>query len=252
MDHPLYFEFYRYQMMTKRPLVLVCKSWQILATDLLYEYVRITSIATLGSFLRALQGSLNADHILNHIIRSNGFYTRRLDINFKNISPVVAADFRVAQSCYSILKLCHNIKVLNVMWFSGSGGLTSELMQEISCRLADSLHSLRTFDTRCPIPLPVTFVNLRNLEALVFQLTWEHAKATDWFPAVYPQLHTIEFTGSQGAIVQALEGISKWTLPSLRRVSVRPEAHDGAPTTTLPHFLSAHGPNLTTFKLDCP
>ncbi|KAG1750450.1 uncharacterized protein EDB91DRAFT_1046057 [Suillus paluster] len=81
----------RESLITKRNIILVCRTWHALATELLYRSVLVTRPATLSSLLVALDrrssGAAHPAHV--------GWWTRRLD--------VLIQDDRCEASDYSLL-----------------------------------------------------------------------------------------------------------------------------------------------------
>ncbi|KAL4070211.1 hypothetical protein V8B97DRAFT_1871745 [Scleroderma yunnanense] len=127
---------------TKRSLVQVCKTWDILATEFLYQSVLITRVETLPALLRALKRRSQ----LSGASRARpGWWTKRLDVLLTDNSCeatdyTLLADVIRHFSNLSIVTLSIPIRPL-------SGSSSRQLPIEIITSLAETCGpSLRSFD----------------------------------------------------------------------------------------------------------
>lgn len=125
-------------LITKRNIILVCKTWNALATNFLYQSVLVTRPATLSSLLVALGGrSSGAVHV--------GWWTRRLD--------VLIQDDHCEASHYALLaniiRRFPNLSIVNLSMpmLPDNDSWLRQLPESVVMALAESCGpSLRVFD----------------------------------------------------------------------------------------------------------
>lgn len=125
-------------LITKKNIILVCKTWNALATNFLYQSVLVTRPATLSSLLVALGGrSSGAVHV--------GWWTRRLD--------VLIQDDHCEASHYALLaniiRRFPNLSIVNLSMpmLPDNDSWLRQLPESVVMALAESCGpSLRVFD----------------------------------------------------------------------------------------------------------
>jgi hypothetical protein len=226
---------YDLRISMKRKLVLVCKAWQQLTTDMLYEHVRVQSVATITSFAGTLERNLKKTQNLesrttdgtNHSLRPYGFYTKRLDIASAALSLSVSV---------AALRLCNDLRILDIAWDSSLtetpfGVLPSSLVREVLHR-SKSLVFVRTLQVSCSIPLLHGLQHFRKLQILhIYALELEDEDAIPYLSL--SELHTLELHGTIDFVRCLLAATADWTLPSLRSVSLFYQRPESEPTFPL-------------------
>jgi len=128
-------------LITKRNIIIACKTWRALATEFLYQSVLVTRVATLPLLLYALgRSSSGASHS-----SSAGWWTRRLDVSIQD-DRCEASDYALLAGIIrqfpnlSIVSLSMPMLPYNDCWLR-------QLPKSVVMALAESCgSSLRVFD----------------------------------------------------------------------------------------------------------
>jgi hypothetical protein len=228
-----------FNFLAKRSLVLVCRLWQSLAIEFLYEWIEIdvSKPTSVDSLPRSLETN----------VESPGRYVQRLHLKFNRWSTGPSG----ADRLNSVLQHCHGLQALEILGTQWHPPDLSVILDRVA-----SLRYFRivwTSDDQSPtnfIPLFSNMSRLRSLEYLDFSW-WD-----DWddFPTehvTFPQLHTMDLITENNNPKNVLDKIAtSWELPALRSLFISP-ARNSEPLTprTLTPILKTHGSHLTTLRL---
>ncbi|KAL5512001.1 hypothetical protein ACEPAH_5220 [Sanghuangporus vaninii] len=98
----------RKALRTKHSITLVCKTWNMLTTRILYEAVQVTISSSLDELLQVLEDPATADACqIPEYRRSKGRWTLRLDLNFPDVDPQQIEKFsRITRHLPNLEILC--------------------------------------------------------------------------------------------------------------------------------------------------
>ncbi|KII85460.1 hypothetical protein PLICRDRAFT_145170 [Plicaturopsis crispa FD-325 SS-3] len=236
-------------MKTKCSLVLVCRAWKRVATEILYEYIPIRSPRRADMILTALNGiplSTSPDQRTSEY----GKWTRHISVH----TGVRGADtFSFLQKVYYILRLCPNLRAFTGNW---TRPLPIHFMAILVSKLGPSLHHLmwdeETFaavsaDT-CVIATPEFFGMFRALRVLDLRKGVGCAMPARDQKIPRPELPHVEdlLVGSQP--YRNLPVASTLQLPSLRRVVLEQRGTFWL-VSELKDFIAAHGPRIRSLDV---
>ncbi|KZT29176.1 hypothetical protein NEOLEDRAFT_1086166 [Neolentinus lepideus HHB14362 ss-1] len=102
-------------MKTKCSLVLVCRSWRQIATELLYEHLVIRSFRRAVQVLLALRSSLRTVTIngIDAIVSEYGQWVKHIEIHTQSRA---AESNRFAESLFRVFQVCPNVRILSGTW----------------------------------------------------------------------------------------------------------------------------------------
>ena len=214
-------------MFTKRSLLLATKSWTIPIIELLYEDIRIGTVAAVKCLQTALIGPSKEDGAGNRNLYGvgRGWWTKRFD--FLPQSQIEE------KACFAYLPsiVAHfpNLTILNLADYS----------LPIRPIPASILPNLRFVSTRTDRSNPIYFPNIHTL---IIHLTTDIGQT-------YPNLTFLEMHIIHRPII-APSAFSRYIFPQLRHFSARygpsmRECMDNIVT----HFLETHGPQLVSLAL---
>jgi hypothetical protein len=240
----------RAHMKTKLSLVLVCRLWQCVAYEFLYEYILINSRSKLSCLVATLEGSPRATATPEE---TSSAARRHLGWSIKSIeldpSYWWAAFPGSMDLCSRLFRLCDDIRIF---WGYTTSSMVDADMKtpatvafhEIS-QLIKSLRYCSVDWTPVSINplssglLPIKFMHTYGLmEYLRLNLNGYGAYAD--YPISLPRLHTIDLiTPEDDMIISSVMSIlAKWNLPALRTVSLSSFTNPKSPA--LESFFAAH------------
>lgn len=128
-------------LITKRNIILVCRTWHTLATKFLYRSVLVTRPATLSSLLVALDSRSSGAARSVHV----GWWTRRLDVVIQD-DHCEASDYALLAN---IIRRFPNLSIVNLSMpmLPDNDSWLRQLPESVVMALAESCGpSLRVFD----------------------------------------------------------------------------------------------------------
>lgn len=128
-------------LITKRNIILVCRTWHALATKFLYKSVLVTRPATLSSLLLALDNESSGPGRSVHV----GWWTRRLDVLIQD-DHCEASDYALLAN---IIRRFPNLAIVNLSMpmLPNNNSWLRKLPESVVMALAESCGpSLRVFD----------------------------------------------------------------------------------------------------------
>jgi hypothetical protein len=213
---------------TRKAIVLVCRQWRALGTDLLYENVTVRGQRGLVSFSEALennwkefQTSNDAHRCLTHHF---GWYIKRLRLisTFFQFTPKGdETQVSYVNRLVSCLRLCGN---LDEVIFESSPLLNGAITSKLACPfLATNPLRLRRFEWD-NVDARNLFSGLTDPSALeVLSLTTPGSfgfRFDDVGTVSFPRLHTLKFIGFEP--YDDLIRIEKWDMPLLQNLCIGP------------------------------
>ncbi|KAG1796956.1 uncharacterized protein HD556DRAFT_1306670 [Suillus plorans] len=138
-DHEL--KLLKESLITKRNIILVCKTWNALATNFLYQSVLVTRPATLSSLFVSLGGRSSGPARSVHV----GWWTRRLDVLIQD-DHCEASDYALLAN---IIRRFPNLSIVNLSMpmLPYNDSWLRQLPESVVMALAESCGpSLRVFD----------------------------------------------------------------------------------------------------------
>ncbi|TDL20124.1 hypothetical protein BD410DRAFT_805162 [Rickenella mellea] len=230
-------------------LMLVCKTFQYIATKFFYEKISIHSITQLIYFSKCLE----EPNIAHNVSK----WTRRLDIKYACRERDYDNHKKRSKQLVPILKWCPNLThlILDVLDFlSEDGAEEGEAIVDAcgkSCKRLELLHWDVKLKAHKPFAVPLrAFVTaFRNIKVLrLVGVAWSHPndpEAVNLPLGGLPFLHTIE-----AGKVRFFEQFKKVSLPSLSTLHVRNEYFvDWLLVNNLLAFLSPCGGNIKTLTI---
>ncbi|KAJ7045990.1 hypothetical protein C8F04DRAFT_1066966 [Mycena alexandri] len=207
---------------TKLSILAVCKSWNRVGTELLYERVTLRRILHLSVFVRALESREGLGALVRHL----------------NVDCFVPHGYSrlYGTETERILKLCPNLSHIGVsppFWIPGLPCLLPPMSSTIT-----SLEFSRGFPYSTILPFLVELSH--NLKSLVLSLP----AVDDQHPALtFDKLEVLGLDVDNESEFPA----SKWRIPALRRLWV--SFHGVRHHEILTHLLEAYGATLTSLRL---
>ncbi|KAJ7354675.1 hypothetical protein DFH08DRAFT_691748 [Mycena albidolilacea] len=209
----------------KHSLLSVCKSWNQVGTELLYESVALRRILQLPVFVRALDGRQGLAALV-----------KRLDINcFVPQGYYQLHDTEVRR----ILALCPNLSHLG---FSPPFRLPG-----IPCTLPALSFSITSLECNGLIPYPAIVTSLLQLSDKLKSLTLT-------IPSTYDEGHPVLVFGSLENLYLRIEedsmvSPSKWLIPNLRRLWLYNCSKTDRQKSKIQELTDAYGSGLTFLGL---
>jgi hypothetical protein len=227
-------------MTTKCQLVRVCKLWNSLATELLYEdiQIRYSSSTAAAKAVLALQKPLPFTSHPRAGSSCVGHLTKRLLIHAKHHTDRSAP--RSHADLTTLLSLCRNLVVLEVDVFVRPDALSAVIASH-AANFSSTLRYVR-WDSFYPSQSHLFqgtshhFATLNALNLRIMQFDWEHLASLH---ASFPYLHTLEVSGPGTTIF--LHTPPQWELPSLTTMIVHEGLH--------PTFFTRYGHTITSLDI---
>ena len=211
---------------TKQAIVRVCREWQRMGVELLYETIYISThlrLAALNATIAASGTTTNPGY---------GWWTKRV------VCPYAFLGSEYAEELFNLLKQCHNIQIFT---FSGEEHIIPLSTQQSLVQLLESRfsHSLRRVDINMNPGEPPYYdaiPRIRGLTSLTAMVRNDTPGITDNFLFTHITtltLHLLDYLNDLP---------SGWIFPSLRNLSLRGVAEDDV--GTLVPFLTSHRETL--------
>ncbi|KAA1477053.1 hypothetical protein DENSPDRAFT_567889 [Dentipellis sp. KUC8613] len=235
---------------TAKSLSLVCKSWHVLATEVLYRNVILNSTPQFLLLYRTLATAIG----------DRGRLVKSLSMTFSVSNPDVYKT--IAKYLDNILQLCPRLKHLT---FSQNElqlriftifRYSSFEVSEIMSRVAQTLTSLRLDDGWAANSLnnAVFLQNCANVESM--SILWPIHDAADAEPLPFPRLHTLTLTMDSKTIGPSYD-LATFSLPALHTLTlsfvskhIERRSHKNKPKQTILHLLSSHGNTLRRLHIN--
>lgn len=230
---------------TKLSLVLVCRSWRTVVSQILYNHIVIRSPARADAILAALRSHLPSSNAKDHA-PGYGRWTRHIEVYTHARGT---KNPRFLQTIFCILQACPNLRMLSGRWIHA---LPVEFLDAISRLYGQSLqglswddHSSASFG-QCTTATPEFLGSFRSLQVLDLQRYRGRTMPKHDSPPALLRVQDLIISPMSLGIAVATNLI----LPALRNVVFKaPSNFQAEPTDMLTDFLKVHGPSITSIDV---
>ncbi|KDQ55592.1 hypothetical protein JAAARDRAFT_70992 [Jaapia argillacea MUCL 33604] len=211
----------------KQTLVLICKNWMAVGTELLYEHIAIRRPTQLPLLVRTMQlqnvdfGRLVKTFTLCCFIPSSWrtMFTKNLEILFSRYSQIQRL-------------------VITPLWETPFSDIVSQILCSSRINLASIIHLEANADM-VPVILDSVLERCSSLRSLVLTVPTEEMPP---HPIHLPQLETLRLSFLYYPKDGQLTSLMRWSMPRLTSLTICD--YGGATDDLLKEFLKAHGRNL--------
>lgn len=235
----------------KQALCCVCKGFQAIAQELIYEYLFLQDNHDWDSLAGGVEHSYELSKKLNPPAHGAGWYVRRMELSTRSWTQ------ERGLAAARVLKCCPNVRVATFGSLESEGTMVGMPAELIRALFQSCARTLRSLDWTCDLGgvqtgLMLAFLHrCRELQSFFMCLHTDHAAIIRKVPQLVPYtclpaLHTFELISSDVDPSALLRLLGGWDLPSIRQVVLSGQLTLSDAWT----FFAAHGKKLRTLEFD--